>query len=185
MVGGWCALTVAASPSLFFIDLNDRQLRSGVAIAGAAVVTGRAGEGAHAIALRFVGVAGSALVFGGTYDTVGACAAGLLKEGKRKRSDVHSKENTVTTNTGRRSTLNGLRKKGLDLFTRLRGQLSGNTEARNQTWPTKAQLIKFGQCTAVQYAHKLSSTGVPLIAKALIKFWCPGAASAKNPPDPH
>jgi len=51
--GGWCALTVAASPSLLFFDWNERRLWPGVAIAGAAVVAGRAVEGVCAVASRW------------------------------------------------------------------------------------------------------------------------------------
>eukprot|EP00983_Pelagomonas_calceolata_P049144 1141364-Pelagomonas_calceolata.AAC.4 len=69
--GGW-----SASLSLLFVDQNERCLRPGVAIAGAAVVTGRAGEEVSAVAFCFVWVAGTARALGGSVDAVGACPSG-------------------------------------------------------------------------------------------------------------
>eukprot|EP00983_Pelagomonas_calceolata_P074900 1152759-Pelagomonas_calceolata.AAC.2 len=69
--GGWCAPTVAASPSLLFFNWNESRLRPGVAIAGAAVVTGRAGVEICAVAFLLVGVARTAPALGGAVDAVG------------------------------------------------------------------------------------------------------------------
>eukprot|EP00983_Pelagomonas_calceolata_P066890 1149252-Pelagomonas_calceolata.AAC.1 len=57
-------------PSLLFIGWNEMRSQPGVAIAGAAVVTGR-GEELGAVAFYFVGVAGTAPALGGTVDAPG------------------------------------------------------------------------------------------------------------------
>eukprot|EP00983_Pelagomonas_calceolata_P102311 1158790-Pelagomonas_calceolata.AAC.17 len=59
--------------------LNVRRLRTGGAIAGAAVENGRAGEGVRALAFRFVRVAGIALLLG--KERKGAAAAAVRAAG--------------------------------------------------------------------------------------------------------
>eukprot|EP00983_Pelagomonas_calceolata_P040450 1137619-Pelagomonas_calceolata.AAC.9 len=75
-MGGWCALTVAASPSLLFVGWDKMRLRPGVANAGTAGITGRTGEGGCAVAFRLVGVAGTTPAVRGIV-AAGTCAAGL------------------------------------------------------------------------------------------------------------
>eukprot|EP00983_Pelagomonas_calceolata_P072688 1151823-Pelagomonas_calceolata.AAC.3 len=80
-VGVRGALNGAASLSLLLFDLYLWRLRPGVAIAGAAVVTGHAGEGVWAVAFCSVGVAGTFPVLGGTQavdatDTAAAVCVG-------------------------------------------------------------------------------------------------------------
>eukprot|EP00983_Pelagomonas_calceolata_P086944 1156860-Pelagomonas_calceolata.AAC.4 len=69
-----CTIYPAASPSLLFVDRSKRCLGPRVAIAGAAVVIGCAGEGVCSVDFGFVGLAKTAPTLGGTVDAVDACS---------------------------------------------------------------------------------------------------------------
>eukprot|EP00983_Pelagomonas_calceolata_P063273 1147662-Pelagomonas_calceolata.AAC.3 len=78
----------------------------------------------------------------------------------------------------------------LHCYFRLQGQLSGNTEACNQTWPKNAQLTKLGLERRNNHnkrnKSKLASTRRALEKASLGSHRRNQArATASNPPDPH